>query len=156
MIRRVLAGVLVLLLAAACAIVEVFYLPLRAGSVLVPLSVVAAVAGNLVFTRTMYELTGAVWPAFLPGAVWLAVIGRSAIARPEGDLLITDGGSSTQTAVVNLAFLLLGSLALAFALGTLRPRPRPTQGTPAVLGPSRSSPVEPAAADQPPETAGRT
>ncbi len=155
MIRRLFAGLLVLVLAAACAIVEVFYLPLRAGSVLVPLSVVAAVAGNLLFTRAMHELTGAIWAAFLPGAVWLAVIGRSAIARPEGDLLITDGGASTQTAVVNLAFLLLGSLALAFALGPLL-RPRPTQGPPATIGAYQSSPVEAGIADQPPETAGRT
>lgn len=135
MIRRVLAALLVLVLALGCAIVEVFYLPLRAGPVLLPLSVLAAVAGNLALTRAMYEVTGSVWPALLPGAVWLAVIGRSAIARPEGDLLITDGGSSTASAVVNLAFLLLGSLSLAFAVGTLR---------------------RPARRDQPPETAGRT
>lgn len=135
MIGRLLGGFLVLVLAAVCAIAEVFYLPLRAGPVLIPLSVVAAVAGNVAFTRVMYQVGGSVWPALLPGAVWLAVIGRSAIARPEGDLLITDGGSSTATAVVNLAFLLLGSLALAFAVGTLR-RPKPTQETPATIGSS--------------------
>ena len=36
------------------------------------------------------------------------------IRRPEGDLLITGGGA---TGVVNLAFLLLGVLAAAFAVG---------------------------------------
>ncbi|MBA3294100.1 MAG: hypothetical protein M3R66_03935 [Actinomycetota bacterium] len=138
MIRRLLGVVLVLVLAAVCAVLEVFYLPLRAGPVLLPLSVAAAVAGNVAFTRAMYEIAGSVWLALLPGAVWLGVIGRSAIARPEGDLLISDGGSSTATAVVNLAFLLLGSLALAFTVGTLR-RPQRTR-----------------AVGQPPETAGIT
>lgn len=149
MIPRVLGGLLVLVLAAVCGIVEVFYLPLRAGPVLLPVSVLAAVAGNVAFTRAMYEIAGSIWPAMLPGVVWLAVVGRSAIARPEGDLLITDGGASTATAVVNLGFLLLGSLALAFAVGTLR---RPS------LGAYQNPAVDPAetAENQPPETAGRT
>jgi hypothetical protein len=159
--RRVAGGAVILVLAAICAIVEVFYLPLRAGPVLVPVSVLAAVAGNVAFTRAMYEVAGSVWPAMLPGVVWLAVIGRSAIARPEGDLLITDGGASTATAVVNLGFLLLGSLAVAFTVGTLR-RPVGRQGPPATQGSYESSPVEgpPVAHEignsQPPETAGRT
>ncbi len=161
MTRRVAGGGVILVLAAICAIVEVFYLPLRAGPVLLPVSVLAAVAGNVAFTRAMYEVAGSVWPAMLPGVVWLAVIGRSAIARPEGDQLITDGGASTAIAVVNLGFLLLGSLALAFAVGTLR-RPERTQRPPATLGTSQSSPVDAAAGadeiaqSQPPETAGRT
>lgn len=135
MTSRILGGLLVLALAGACAIVEVFYLPLRAGTVLIPLSVVAAVIGNVVFTRAMYHVTGSMWAAILPGAVWLAVIGRAAFARPEGDLLITDGGGSTSSSVVNLGFLLLGSLALAGAVGTLR---------------------RPSTRDQPPDTAGST
>lgn len=155
MIRRVLGGLLVLGLAAVCAILEVFYLPLRAGTVLLPLSVVAAVAGNVAFTRAMYEVAGSVWAALLPGAVWLAVIGRAAIARPEGDLLITDGGASTATAVVNLAFLLLGSLAAAFAMATLRPAEW-TQGTAATLDAYHSSPEGTDIPGQPPDTAGKT
>ncbi|CAN5369170.1 hypothetical protein BH24ACT9_BH24ACT9_13420 [soil metagenome] len=135
MTLRVLGGLFVVVVAGASAVVEVFYLPLRAGSVLIPLSIPAAIAGNLAFTRAMYEVAGSVWAALLPGAVWLGVIGRSAVARPEGDLLITDGGGSTATAMVNLAFLLLGSLSLAFAVGTLR---RPDRRV------------------QPPETAGST
>ena len=164
MILRILGGLLVLVLAAVCAIVEVLYLPLRAGSVLLPLSIVAAVAGNVAFTRAMYEVVGSIWPALLPGAVWLAVIARSSIARPEGDLLISDGGSSTALAMVNLAFLLLGALALAFAVGTLR-RPKrtqgvpesidSTQGTPATLGTYQSFPDRSQTTGQPPDTAGR-
>lgn len=151
MILRLLGGLLILALALVCAVIEVFYLPLRAGSVPIPLSILAAVAGNVAFTRAMYEVAGSVWPALLPGAVWLAVIARAAIARPEGDLLITDGGSSTATAVINLAFLLLGSLALAFAVGTLR-RPKRTQGVPESIDSTQGRPESSA---QPPDTAGR-
>jgi len=160
MILRLLGGLFVLLLAVMCAILEVFYLPLRVGSILVPISVAAAVAGNVAFTRAMYVLSGSIWPALLPGALWLAVIARSSISRPEGDLLITDGGSSTGSALINLLFLLLGSLALAFAVGTLR-RGKQTGRTPAAPSSVETSPVTPVTpgtpviAGQPPDTAGR-
>lgn len=134
MINRVLGGLAIVVLAGVCAVVEVFYLPLRVGSVLVPASVLAAIAGNIAFTRLTYAVTGSVAAALMPAAVWLAVIGRAAVARPEGDLLITDGGSSTGIAVVNLAFLILGALALAYAIVTLRRhsgRHEPTQVSPA-------------------------
>ena len=151
MILRLLGGLLVLVLAALCAIVEVFYLPLRAGPIPVPISIAAAVAGNVAFTRAMYAISGAVWPALLPGAVWLAVIARAAIARPEGDLLITDGAASTSSSLINLAFLVLGSLALASCVGTLR-RSNRTQGVPESTD---STQGHPESAAQPPDTAGR-
>lgn len=161
---RILGGLLVLALAAACAVLEVFYLPLRVGSVLLPVSVLAAVIGNLAFTRLMYVVSGSILAALLPTGAWLAVIGRAAISRPEGDLLITDGGASATSAVVNLAFFVLGAVAGAYAVGTLRRQPVPSQGPPAALGPSQgtpamlgtyqSSPVGVPADGQPPETAG--
>lgn len=159
MIFRLLGGVVVLVLAAVWAILEVFYLPSRIGSIPVPLSIAAAVAGNVAFTRAMYAISSSVWAALLPGAVWLGVIARSAIARPEGDLLITGGSAATGSSLLNLTFLLLGSLALAFSVGTLR-RPNRTQGTPATIGSQDSSPVgissrSTVAAAQPPDTAGR-
>lgn len=154
MIRRVLGGLLVLVLAAGCALLEVFYLPLRAGQVLIPLSVVAAVVGNVVFTRAMYAVTSSVVPALLPGVVWLALIARAAIARPEGDLLITDGRSSTALAVINLSFLLLGSLALAYAMRWVSRRRRVSRRAPTPEGHGRAS--QPQGAAQPPETAGIT
>lgn len=123
MILRVLAGLLVLALATVCAVVEVLYLPLRAGQLPLPLSVLAAAFLNMTLTRTMYDVAGSILAALLPGVVWLAVIARASIARPEGDLLITGGGSSTVLAVLNLAFLVVGAVALAYAVGTLRRRP---------------------------------
>lgn len=142
MINRVLGGLVVVVLSGVCAVLEVFYLPLRVGSILVPASVLAAIAGNIAFTRLMYAVTGSVAASLLPAAVWLGIIGRAAVARPEGDLLITDGGSSTGIAVVNLAFLALGALALAYAVVTLRRHPGrhvPSQGTPATLDSSETS-----------------
>lgn len=136
---RLLGGLLVSLLAAVVAVVEVFYLPLRVGSVPVPVSVAAAAIGNVVFTRLMYAVTGSIIAAMLPAAGWLAVTARAAIARPEGDLLITDGGPSAGSALINLAFFVFGALAAAYAVGTLRRSPRP-----------------PVSSGQPPETAGST
>lgn len=144
-VGRVVSGAAVLILAGMATVLEVFYLPLRAGQLIMPLSVLVAVVLNVAFTRAMYALSGSVLVSLLPGAVWLAVIARAATARPEGDLLITDGSSSTALAVVNLAFLLLGVLALIYAVATVRRRPR-TRGS---SGPgSRRS--------APPDTAGIT
>ncbi len=120
MIVRVLAGTLLLAVAAACAVMEVLYLPLRAGLIPIPLSVVTAAALNIIFTRAMYILTGSVIAALLPGAAWLAVVARAATARPEGDLLLSSGDSSVGLLVVNLSFLFSGVLGLAFAVATLR------------------------------------
>ena len=49
------------------------------------------------------------------------------IRRPEGDLILTGGGA---TGVVNLAFLLLGVLAAAFAVGRALGGPRPPAVSP--------------------------
>lgn len=141
-VGRVVTGAAILILAGMATVLEVFFLPLRAGHLIVPLSVLVAAVLNVAFTRAMYAVSGSVLVSLLPGAVWLAVIARAATARPEGDLLITDGSSSTALAVVNLAFLVLGVLALAYAVAT--PRRRPHRGRSSGRGPA------------PPDTAGIT
>lgn len=120
--RQLGGGVLVLALAVWLAVVEVFWLPLRIGGVLVPLSVVVAVVGNLLMPRLALWLTGSRVVAALTGVAWLVVVVAGMIRRPEGDLLITGGGT---TGVVNLAFLLCGVLAAAFAVGRALGGPRP-------------------------------
>lgn len=125
-------GIAVLAVAVWLAVVEVFWLPLRVGGVLIPVSVVAAVVGNLLLPRLALRVSGARLVAALTGIVWLVVVVAAMIRRPEGDLLITGGGA---TGVVNLAFLLVGVLAAAFAVGRvlggpLRPAVRP-DGAPA-------------------------
>jgi len=103
------------LLAAWLAVVEVFWLPLRLGGVLVPISVPAAVVGNLLLVGATHRVSRSKLPAVLPAVVWLVVVLAAAQRRSEGDLLITGGGAATS--VVDLGFLLLGVVAAAFAVG---------------------------------------
>ena len=118
-------GIVAVLVPAWLALVEVFWLPLRIGGVLVPLSVVVAVVGNLVLTGAAHRLSGSRVVAVLPAAVWLVVAVAAMMRRPEGDLVITGGGAS---GAINLAFLLLGVTAAAFGVGRALagPRRRPT------------------------------
>jgi hypothetical protein len=103
------------------ALVEVFWLPLRVGEVLVPVSVVAAVAGNLLLVRWAHRCSGSRVVAVLPAVVWLVVALAASQRRPEGDLVITGSGF---TGVVGIAFLLLGVVAAAFAVGRVLGSPR--------------------------------
>lgn len=122
----------VVVAAAWLALVEVFWLPLRLAGVLVPVSVVAAVVGNLMLVALAQRLTGSRLVAVLPALVWVTVAVAAMVRRPEGDVLLPGGGA---LGVVNLAFLLLGVTAAAFAVGralggprtrpTSSPRPRP-------------------------------
>ena len=104
------------------ALVEVFWLPLRVGGVLVPVSVVAAVVGNLMLVGVALRRTGSRAVAVLPALVWAAIAVGAMTRRPEGDLILTGGGA---LGTVNLAFLLLGVMAAAVAVGRALATPRP-------------------------------
>ena len=118
---RVGGGLLVVALAAWLALVEVFWLPLRVSGVPVPVSVLAAVAGNLLLVGLAARLTGSRLAAVLPAVVWLVVAVAAAIPRPEGDLLLTGSGL---LGVLTLAFLLAGVVAASFAVGKVLAVPR--------------------------------
>jgi hypothetical protein len=120
-IRRVGAALLVTVLAAWLALVEVFWLPLRVVGVPVPVSVVAAVVGNLLLVGLAARLTGSRLAAVLPAAVWLVIAVGASLRRPEGDLLLTGGGV---LGFLSLAFLLAGVVAAAFAVGKVLAAPR--------------------------------
>jgi hypothetical protein len=112
------------------ALVEVFWLPLRIGPVLLPVSVAAAVVGNLLLVRQAHRLSGSRAVGALPALVWLVVALAASTQRPEGDLILTGGGAG---GVVNLAFLLFGVVAAAFAVGRILTgsrRPAPRAGDP--------------------------
>ena len=121
MIRRLGAALLVTVLAAWLALVEVFWLPLRVFGVPVPVSVVAAVVGNLLLVGLAARLTGSRLGAVLPAVVWLVVAVGASLRRPEGDLLLTGGGV---LGFLSLAFLLAGVVAAAFAVGKVLAAPR--------------------------------
>ncbi len=107
--------------AAWLALVEVFWLPLRVGGVLLPLSVLAAVVGNVVLVGLAHQRSGSRLVAVLPAVTWLVIAVAATIRRPEGDLVLTGGGA---TGAVNLGFLLVGVLAAAFAVGRVLGAPR--------------------------------
>lgn len=151
LVHKVFGGFAVVLGAAVVAILEIAWLPLRAGNVLIPVSVVAAAVGNIIFGRLMFAVTRSTIAAVLPALAWLAVCARAAISTDEGDLLISDGGGRLSTSLLNLAFFLIGAGAAAYAIGTLR-TPVATSAASAAPPPM---PVEPAqTAGEPPGSTG--
>jgi hypothetical protein len=98
------------------ALVEVLWLPLRVGAVPLPVSVLAAVVGNPLLVFLARRLSRSRVVGALPAVVWLLVVLRASVPRPEGDLLVLGSGS---TGVVSLVFLGLGMVAAAAAVGRM-------------------------------------
>ena len=96
------------------AVVEVFWLPLRIGGVLLPLSVVGAVAGNLAIGTAARRLSGSGTAAVVVAVTWLVVVVAAMIPRTEGDLVIVGGGG---TGIVSVVFLMAGVVSAAYATG---------------------------------------
>jgi hypothetical protein len=115
-------GVLGVVLAGWLAVVEVFWLPLRVGGLLVPVSVVAAVAGNLLLIDLVHRRTGSRVGALLPALTWVVGAVAASLRRPEGDLLLVGSGG---LGMVGIAFLLGGFVAAAVGVGRVLARPRP-------------------------------
>lgn len=94
------------------ALVQVFWLPLRVGGVLVPVSVLAAAVGNVLLVRLAHRLSGSRAVAVLPAVVWLVVALAAMVRRPEGDLVLVGSGV---LGAIGMAYLLFGMLGAAFA-----------------------------------------
>jgi hypothetical protein len=107
-------SLLAVLVSGWLAVVEVFWLPLRIGGVLLPLSVIGAVAGNLAVGTAARRLSGSGTAAVLAAVTWLVVVVAAMIPRPEGDLLIVGGGG---TGIVSIVFLMAGVVSAAYATG---------------------------------------
>jgi hypothetical protein len=120
-LRLVLGALGAVLAAGWLALVEVFWLPLRVAGVLVPLSVLVAVVGNYLLVVGALRLTGSRAVAVLPAVVWLVVAVGATMRRPEGDLVAVGGGG---LGAVTLAFLGLGVVAAAVAVGQVLATPR--------------------------------
>lgn len=121
---RLVLGVLVVLAAAALAVIECFLVPLRIGTLPLPLCVPLAMAGNVVLARLAGELTGRPLAGVLPPALWLVVVLVLAAPRAEGDLIVP--GTLT-----GLVFLFGGVVAGAYGAAravTRRPNPTITAG----------------------------
>jgi hypothetical protein len=114
-------AVAAVVVAAWLTLVEIFWLPLRIGGVLVPVSVLAAVVGNLLLVDAAHRVSRSRVVGALPAVVWVVLGLLASQQRPEGDLLIIGGGAA---GYVNLAFLLLGAVSAMAAVGRLVSRPR--------------------------------
>jgi len=108
-------AVLAVAVAGWLTLVEVFWLPWRIGGIPVPVSLLAAVVGNLLLVDRARRLSGSRLVAVLPALVWLGIALAASSRRPEGDLLLPGGDAVTST--INLGFLLVGVVAAAFAVG---------------------------------------
>ena len=106
---------LVLFLALLLAVWGAFLVPLRWGTVVLPVSWVVAAAGNLVLGRVGARLLGRPG-AIGPGVVWLVVALTLGSKRSEGDLIVP--GTTP-----GLVYLLVGAVAGAVAYA-LAPRSR--------------------------------
>jgi hypothetical protein len=106
---RVLGFVTALLLAALSAAFEAFLAPLYLGSTRSPVSLVAAVVGNLALVYFTYVVTGRRLAVVGPVLVWVAVMVAAASRTSEGDLVLTDNNW------VGIGTMLAGSVAFALA-----------------------------------------
>lgn len=117
---RVVSGVLVVVAAVALTVLECFLVPLRVGTVPLPVCVPMAVVGNVLAARLVGRLTGRPVLAVLPPVLWLGVVLLLSAPRPEGDLIVP--GTLT-----GLVFLSSGAIAGAYgAASAVMRRQNPT------------------------------
>jgi hypothetical protein len=96
--------------AALAGLLELFYVPLYAGSALVPISVLFAIAFNIGLPRLARTLVQTTLATLLPFLAWLAVVVAIGLtARPEGDVVLPGGGGGVQW--VSYGVLLGGAVA---------------------------------------------
>ncbi|MDQ2748207.1 MAG: hypothetical protein ABI775_04760 [Pseudonocardiales bacterium] len=105
------------------ALLALFLVPLYAGSVLVPVAVLVAVASNVALPRLARSLVASTTATVLPFAFWLvSVIVVGLLPRPEGDVVLPGGNGALQW--VSYGVLLGGAVAGTMTLalsGSRRP-----------------------------------
>jgi len=132
---RILGFVIALLLAAVSAAYEAFLSPLSWGSTRLPVSLLAAVVGNIALVYFTYVVTGRRLATVGPALVWVVVMLVAASRSSEGDLVLTENNW------VGIGTMLVGSIAFAVAgyrliLTTFRPRAAPAREAPTTDEPS--------------------
>lgn len=105
------------------AIYGAFLTPVRVGTVLVPVSVVLAIAGNAVLAWFAYHTTNSRVVGVLPGVVWVIVSFVWSTPTREGDLVLVNTWVST-------LYLFLGvAPTVVFAYRWFAPRPTALGGS---------------------------
>jgi len=113
------AGVaLVAVVAALAALLEAFLVPLYAGSVIVPVSVLLAVAGSVALPRMARALVPRTGASLVPLLAWLAVMLGLLIGRPEGDVAFPGAPTSAELTFYGTLFggVLAGLAAVALSV----------------------------------------
>jgi hypothetical protein len=113
---RIVGGVLVGAAAVESAVLEVFYSPLRIGTVLLPVSVLAAFVLNVLLPKWMLAATGNRWSPIVPAALWVIVVIGLSMGRPEGDVVLPGDW-------VGLLLLFGGAGAAAYGVARAVPPP---------------------------------
>lgn len=116
-------GVALLVASGALAgLLEVLLVPLYAGSAIVPVTVLLAIAGNVALPRLARVLVPRTGAAAGPFAAWLLVVVLfGVLTRPEGDVILP--GSPNSLEYVTYGVLLGGTLAGTVTLVMLAPPP---------------------------------
>ena len=120
-----IAFALVLVLTVLLCLWAAFLVPLRIGTVRVPVSLLVAGLGNVLLGRAGGRLLG--MPGVLvPGVLWIGLAYLLGTRRTEGDLVILGD-------TVGTLFLVVGALgfAAAYAMTSLRNEAPPTPRAPA-------------------------
>jgi hypothetical protein len=116
-----LALLLICLSAALAGLLEAVFVPLYAGSSLVPVAVVAAVATNVALPLLARSVLPTMVGVTAPFLVWLVVlVGFGVVARPEGDVILPGGDAQW----VSYGVLLGGALAGTLTVMAYGPRRR--------------------------------
>jgi hypothetical protein len=110
-VMRVVAGGLVAVLAVGLALVEAFLVPLRVGTVPLPICVPLAIAGNIGLAKLAARQTGSIVWGAVPPVLWLLVIVVLSLPRSEGDLVVP--GTLT-----GLVFLFAGAVSGAYGVAS--------------------------------------
>ena len=108
---RAAAGCLVAMLAVGSALVEAFLVPLRVGTVPLPVSIPLAMVGNIGLAKLAARQTGSIAWGAVPPVLWLVVLIVLSLPRAEGDLVVP--GSLT-----GLVFLFAGAVSGAYGVGS--------------------------------------
>jgi hypothetical protein len=120
-------GVTVVTLCGALAgLLETLLVPLYVGAVVLPISVVFALATNVAFPRMARSFVPSTFAALAPFFAWLAVaFFFGSVARPEGDVILATSPHALE--FVTYGLLLGGALAGTATVIWLTPPPTPVR-----------------------------
>jgi hypothetical protein len=137
-------------IAILAAATTVLLIPFRIGTVLVPVSIVFAVAANVLLPLLVRQVVQRSLAAALPVAAWFLTLAAMAGSRPEGDVLVPGGKAYASLTYVFYAVAIVGIGAGVVTVVRSEPRRTirvvaPSAGPPKPVVPVAQPAVKPAA-----------